>query len=110
VTSLSIPEHPPVAAIVRMAVGLTCFLAMGTCVLWAVITSIDRVNQVNERLPPERKIGFSLGFIGPERNPRFEKEYEQLFPDRTLRKKERILWLLGAIGLIGFAIALAPFL
>jgi hypothetical protein len=93
-----------------MAAGLICFLAMAACFLWAVIICIDRVNQVNEQLPPEQKIGFALGFIGPERNPRFEKEYERLFPDRALRRKERKLWLLGAVALIGFAIAIAPFL
>ncbi len=103
-------DHLSSAAIIRLATSLFCFVAMSTCVLWAVTISIDRVNQVNERLPAEEKIGFPLGFIGPERNPRFEREYERLFPDRALRKKERKLWLLGAVALIGFAIAVAPFL
>jgi len=83
---------------------------MGTSFVWAVIISIDRINQVNEQLPPEQKIGFLLGLIGPERSPRFEKEYERLFPDRALRRKEGKLWMLGAFALIGFAIAIAPFL
>jgi len=108
--AILLPEHLSNFGIIRLAVSLACFVAMGTCVLWAVTVSIDRVNQVNERLPPEQQIGFPLGFIGPERNPRFEKEYEKLFPDRALRRKERKLWLLGAIALICFAIAVAPFL
>jgi hypothetical protein len=103
-------EHPSPATIVRAAIGLICFLAMGTCFLWAVILSLDRVNQVNEQLPPDQQIGFPLGFIGPERNARFEREYERLFSDRDLRKKERKLWLLGALALIGLAFAVGPLL
>ena len=101
-------EHPPLATMVRAGIGLVCFLAMGTCALWAVVIGLDRVNQVNERLRPEQQIGFSLGFIGPERNPRFEKEYERLFPDQVLRKKERILWLLAILALIGLVFAAGP--
>jgi hypothetical protein len=83
---------------------------MVTCVLWAVVISLDRVEQVNSRLPADRQIGFTFGVIGPERHWRFEKEYERLFPDRKLRRKERILWLLGAFALIGVFLCVAPIL
>jgi len=96
--------------ILRMAVGLLCFCAMVTCVLWAVVISLDRVEQVNSRLPADQQIGFTFGVIGPERHWRFEKEYERLFPDRKLRRKERILWLLGALALIGAFLCVAPIL
>jgi|HubBroStandDraft_6_1064221.scaffolds.fasta_scaffold428680_2 hypothetical protein len=85
----------------RMAAALLCFCAMVTCILWAVVISLDRVEQVNARLPAEEKIGFTFGIIGPERHWRFEKEYERLFSDRGLRKKERLLWLLGALAGLG---------
>lgn len=109
---MALPDagHLTAVTITRIALSLLFFCAMATCVLWAVTISIDRVNQVNARLPPAEQIEFGLGFIGPERNPRFEKEYERLFPDRALRKKERVLWLLGAFALIGFAISVSPFL
>jgi hypothetical protein len=84
-----------------MAGALLCFCIMAACVLWAVVISLDRVEQVNARLPAEEKIGFTFGFIGPERHWRFEKEYERLFPDRALRSKERLLWLLGGLALLG---------
>jgi hypothetical protein len=74
---------------------------MATCILWAVVISLDRVEQVNSRLPADQQIAFTFGVIGPERHWRFEKEYERLFPDRTLRRKERMLWLLGAVSLAG---------
>jgi hypothetical protein len=61
---------------------------------------------VNARLPVEEKIGFTFGIIGPERHWRFEKEYERLFPDRTLRRKERVLWLFGALSLLGALLCL----
>jgi hypothetical protein len=80
---------------------------MVTCVLWAVVIGLDRIEQVNARLPTEEKIGYMLGFIGPERHWRFEKEYERLFPDRSLRKKERILWALGALALAGAFLCIA---
>ncbi len=83
---------------------------MGTCVLWALVISFDRVDQVNQQLPAEEQIGYPLGFLGPERHWRFEKEYERLFPECTLRRKERWLWLLGAVALIGLAIAVGPIL
>lgn len=103
-------DHLPAGAIIRMVVGLLCFCVMCTCVLWALAISLDRVNHVNERLPAGKQIGYPLGFLGPERHWRFEKEYEKLFPDRTLRRKERRLWLLGAVALIGLAIAIGPLL
>lgn len=84
-----------------MAAALLCFCTMAACVLWAVVIGCDRVEQVNARLPAEEQIGFTFGFIGPERHWRFEKEYERLFPDRALRRKERTLWLLAALSLIG---------
>jgi hypothetical protein len=87
--------------ILMMVVAVLCFCAMVTCVLWAVVISLDRVEQVNARLPAEEKIGFTFGFIGPERHWRFEKEYERLFPDRALRRKERTLWVLAALSVIG---------
>ena len=96
--------------ILRMAAGLLCFCTMVTCNLWAVVISIDRVEKVNARLPQGEKIGYPLGFIGPERNWRFEEEYERLFPDRALRRKERWLWLFGAISLAGFAFCAAALL
>ncbi len=99
-----------VVTILRMAAGLLCFCAMVTCILWAVVISIDRVEKVNARLPPGEKIGYPLGFIGPERNWRFEVEYERFFPDCALRRKERWLWLLGAISLAGLAFCAAPLL
>jgi hypothetical protein len=83
---------------------------MVTCVLWAVVISLDRVEQVNSRLPAGQQIGFTFGFIGPERHWRFEKEYERLFTDRALRRKERILWTLGALSLFGAVLCLAPIL
>ena len=85
----------------RMVACVLCFCAMVTCILWAVVISLDRVEKVNARLPEGQKIGYPLGFIGPEKDWRFEKEYERLFPDRTLRRKERLLWLLGALALLG---------
>jgi hypothetical protein len=85
----------------RMAAALLCFCAMVTCILWAMVISLDRVEQVNACLPAEEKIGFTFGIIGPERHWRFEKEYERLFSDRGLRKKERLLWLLGALAGLG---------
>ena len=75
-----------------------------------LVISLDRVNHVHERLPAGERIGYPLGFLGPERHWRFEKEYEKLFPDRTLRRKERRLWLLGALALISLAIAIGPLL
>jgi hypothetical protein len=65
------------------------------------------VEQVNARLPTEEKIGYTLGIIGPERHWRLEKEYERLFPDRNLRRKERILWALGALASIGAFLSFA---
>jgi len=90
-----------VVTTLRIAAGLLCFCATVTCVLWAVIISLDRAEQVNSRLPTSQQIGFTIGVIGPERHWRFEKEYERLFPDRRLRRKERILWLLGSLAAIG---------
>jgi hypothetical protein len=86
-----------------MAAALLCFCAMVTCALWAVVIGLNRVEQVNARLPAEEKIGFTFGFIGPERHWRFEKEYERLFPDRALRRKERTLWALAALAVIGLS-------
>ena len=94
--------------ILRMAVAFLCFCAMVTCVLWAVVIGLDRVEQVNSRLPADQQIGFTFVVIGPERHWRFEKEYERLFPDRKVRRKERILWLLGALALIGVFLCVAP--
>jgi len=94
----------------RIAAGLLCFCAMVTCILWAVVVGIDRVEKVNASLPPWEKIGYPLGFTGPERNWRFEEEYERLFPDRALHRKERWLWLLGAISLAGLAFCATPLL
>lgn len=85
----------------RMVACVLCFCAMVTCILWAVVISLDRVEKVNARLPAGEKIGFTFGFIGPERHWRFEREYERLFPDRALRRKERVLWLLGSLALLG---------
>jgi hypothetical protein len=102
--------HLSTAPAIRIAASLLCFCVMSACVLWALVISLDRVNQVNERLPAEERIGYPLGFFGPERNWRFEKEYERLFPDRRLRRKERILWLLGVLAMIGLAIAIKPLL
>ncbi len=90
--------------------GLICLCSMAACILWALTICYDRLEQVNRRLPPERKVGYPLGFIGPERNPRFEKEYERLFPDCALRKKERVLWAFGAAFLAGLASCIAPLL
>jgi len=96
------------ASVIRTAAGLLCFCAMVTCILWAVVISLDRVEQVNSRLPADQQIGFTFGVIGPERHWRFEKEYERFFPDRSLRRKERILWLLGAVFLAGLVLCAAP--
>ena len=96
--------------ILRTLAGLLCFCAMVTCILWAVVINLNRLEQVNARLPSTQKIPYVLGFIGPERHWRFEKEYERLFSDRSLRRKERILWLLGACALIGLAVSVMPVL
>ena len=69
------------------------------CNLWAVVISLDRVEQVNARLT-EGKQFEALGWW-PTKRWRFEKEYERLFPDRALRRKERLLWLLGGLALLG---------
>jgi len=44
--------------ILKMAVALLCFYAMVTRILWAVVISLDRVEQVNSRLPADQQIGF----------------------------------------------------
>lgn len=54
--------------VIRMAAGILCFCAMATCVLWAVVISLDRVDRVNSRLPADQQIGFTFGLIGPERH------------------------------------------
>jgi hypothetical protein len=52
-------------------------------------------------------MGCLLGFIGPERHWRFEKEYERLFPDHTLCGKERVLRLLGVVYFAGFILCVS---
>jgi hypothetical protein len=54
--------------ILRMLAGLACFCAMVTCMLWAMVIGLDRVEEVNARLPSDQKISHLLGFIGPERH------------------------------------------
>jgi hypothetical protein len=82
-----------------MASALLCFCIMAACILWAVVISLDRVEQVNARLPKEKQ--FEAPGWWATKRWRFEKEYERLFPDRALRRKERLLWLLGALALLG---------
>jgi len=90
----------------RMAGGLACFSAMATCFLWGVTVGLDRVERVNERLPVDKR--FEAFWWGPMKRWRFETEYVRLFPDLALRNKERLLLLLGAVSLAGFALCVAP--
>jgi hypothetical protein len=103
-------NHLTAVTIARIAAALLCFCAMVTCVLWSVTISLDRAEKVNERLPEGEKLGYTFGFLGPEKHSRFEEEYERLFSDHALRNRGRTLRLLGALALICFILCIAPFL
>jgi hypothetical protein len=68
-----------------MAAALLCFCIMAACNLWAVIIGLDRVEQVNARLPEEKQFE-ALGWW-PTKRWRFEKEYERLFPIELFEEK-----------------------
>jgi hypothetical protein len=102
------PSHFVTATTLRMVGGLVFFCAMVTFNLWAVVTGLDRVEQVNRHFPADQQFA-ALGWT-PVKKWGFEKEYERLFPDRQQRTKERRLWLCGAISLCGAWFCLAPFL
>jgi hypothetical protein len=94
--------------ILRVAGAVACFCAMVTFVLWGLLTNFERVEQVNSKLPPEKH--FDPIWWGPFKKLRFEEEYERFFPDRALRKKERILMLLAVISIFAGVACMAPLL
>jgi hypothetical protein len=81
---------------------------MVTFNLWAVVTNLDRIEQVDQRLSADQKFE-PIGW-GPWKRVRFEEAYERLFPDRVLRRRERLLWLAGGLSLAGVAVCIAPFI
>jgi len=91
--------------VIRMAAGILCFSGMAACFLWSVIIGLDRVERVNERLPVDKQ--FEALWWGPMKRLRFEAEYVRLFPDRGLRRKERLLFLLGMVFLASLVICAA---
>ena len=84
--------------------GIALFLFMMTFVLWGVVVSLERIEKVNDQLPEDQRFAALAWYYGKRR--RFEREYERLFPDRKLRRKERTLLLLGAIVLLGACLAM----
>jgi len=78
-------------------VGIALFLFMMTFVLGGLVVSLERVEKVNDLLPQDQRFQALGWYYGKRR--RFEKEYERLFPDRKLRRKERTPMLLGTIAL-----------
>jgi hypothetical protein len=100
-------NHPTLMTIVGLVACPLCFSVMFACVLWGVVINLRRVDRVNERLPAEQQFAV-LGWW-PAKRARFEREYERLFPDRSLRRKERMLLLFGALALIGFVLSIGAF-
>jgi hypothetical protein len=96
------------ATLVRAAGALLCFSAMMICNLWAVIIGLDRIEQVNKRMPEDKQFE-AIGW-GPFKRLRFEEEYERFFPDGALRRKERILFFVGTLSAVGLFICVAAFL
>jgi hypothetical protein len=68
---------------------------------------MERVDKVNEQLPPELKFGVLWWY--PTKRFRFEREYVRLFPDRKERRKERLLFALGMFGVAGTILMFYPY-
>jgi len=94
------------SGIFRTGSGLVCFCGMMTLILWGVIVSFDRIQQVNKHLPRDEQ--FEALWWGPFQRLRYEEAYERLFPDRTLRRKERLLFVLGILSLIAGLLCVFP--
>jgi hypothetical protein len=91
----------------RFAIGVVALVCGSVCGIVSSLVNFEIVDKVNERLPPERQFE-ALGFWYWSKRQRLKKEYERLYPDGTLLRRNRILAVLmffcGLICVFAFGI------
>lgn len=69
---------------------------------------MDRVDQVNARLPENERFNLLWWYAG--KYQRFERTYNRIFPGSNARRRQYTLMAVGAVGLLLMFISLLPFL
>jgi hypothetical protein len=82
----------------KLVFGVALFVVFQICAVASSIVTNQILNAVNERLPPEQRIGPWFWYWG--KYCRLYREYRRLYPDGRLIKKGGILIIVGATSFL----------